>query len=165
MRPLSQGQKAGVLSAEADRDRGVTGLAFFRRQLRPGVWTSWLTLGGRALWSRCATQEKPVATMELCPVAPIRQDSLRDGVRGWLGRAWSLFQPRSLWQVVRGLLGTRTGPVRAGRSFRWMVSPEAAWGLSLDSTLTWPLALRALSPLQPDHQPGIFKSVLRLTPS
>lgn len=45
----------------------------------PGVLgTTWLTLGGRAFWSPwCMTQEKPVATMNLCPVAPIRQNSLR----------------------------------------------------------------------------------------
>lgn len=49
---------------------------------------------------------------------------------GVAGRAWSLFQPRSLWQEVRGLLGTRTEPVRAGRSFRRMVSPQRPPGAS-----------------------------------
>lgn len=107
--PQCKRRLGGVLSTE-DGDRCPQAWAFFRSWLLPGVLgTTWLTLGGRAFWSPwCTTQEKPVATMELCPVAPIRQNSLA-GRGGWLGRTWSPSQPCcSLRQGVRRLLGTRT---------------------------------------------------------
>lgn len=95
LHPLSKCKRrlGGTMSREY-RGRGV-----HRHGLSSGVGccpgvlgTSGLTLGGRAFWNPwCTTQEKPVATMELCPVAPIRQNSLGTKRGRWLGRTRSLF--------------------------------------------------------------------------
>lgn len=109
--PKWKRRPSGVMSMEGG-DRGA-----HRYELSSGVGccpgvlgTTWLTLGGRAFWSPwCMAQEKPVATMNLCPVALIRQNSLRAKGGKWLGKTWSPSQPCcSLWQGIRGLLGTRT---------------------------------------------------------
>lgn len=166
MRPLSQGQKAGgALSAEAERGR------CHRPWLSSGVSCGWgldqLADSRRKspLESSVCDSGKTSGNMELCPVAPIRQHSLRDGVRG----GWQSLVPLPASLSVAGGQGAPGHQDRARPSWPELqahgLTPEAAWGLSLDSTRTWPLALRALSPLQPNQQPGILKSVLRFTPS
>lgn len=108
---------------------------------------------------------KTSGNMELCRVAPIRQDSLRDGGEGVARQ--NLVPLPALLSVAggQGLLGTRTEPIRAGQSLRWMVSPEGHLGPLPRLHTDLAPALRAPSPLQLNHKPGIFKSVLRFTQS
>lgn len=86
---------------------------------------------------------KTSGNTELCPVAPIRQDSLRDGVGGGVARQNLVPLPALFFWVAggQGAPGHQDRAHRAGQSLRWVVSPQRAiWGLSHDQHWpgTWP---------------------------